>query len=165
MRRMKLRRARWLAAACSRPRRLATLLGVTLSCAASAVAAAEPLDVTVGYQTNVTPAQAAIHEHAYEHASGARIDWRKFDSGSDVVAAMASGDVQIGYAGSSPTTTAFTRHLPLELFYVAQFIGADEALVVRNGSGIGTPAALAGRTIATPFISTSHYALLAALRH
>ncbi len=141
------------------------LAAVLLLARISACAAAEPLDVTIGYQTNVTPAQAAISEHAYERASGAAIDWRKFDSGSDVVAAMASGDVQIGYAGSSPATTAFSKHLPLEVFYVAQLTGTDEALVIRNGSGISNPAGLVGRKIATPFISTSHYALLGALRH
>lgn len=147
---------------------LGSLKAIILAASVLAVAApafADSLNVTIGYQTNVTPAQAAITEGAYEKASGAAIDWRKFDTGADVITAVASGDVQIGYVGSSPTTAAISRKLPIEVFYVAQLIGTDEELVVRNGSGITKPADLIGRKIAVPFISTSHYSLLGALKH
>lgn len=96
--------------------RLPAAVAAVTSCAP---AFADDLRVTMGYQTNVTPAQAAISEHAYEKAAAAAIDWRKFDAGSDVVAALASGDVQIGYVGSSPTAAALSRALPIEIFYVA----------------------------------------------
>lgn len=36
---------------------------------------------------------------------------------------------------------------------------------MRNGSGIDKPEDLIGKTIATPFVSTSHYSLLGALKH
>jgi taurine transport system substrate-binding protein len=36
---------------------------------------------------------------------------------------------------------------------------------VRSGSGIKTPADLAGKTVAVPFVTTPHYSLLAALKH
>jgi taurine transport system substrate-binding protein len=146
-------------------RLMPSLLGLVAAATLSVAAYADPLQVTIGYQTNVTPAQAAITEGAYEKASGANIDWRKFDTGPDVVTAVASGDVQIGYVGSSPTTAAISHRLPIEIFYVAQLIGTDEALVVRNGSGIVKPSDLVGKKIAVPFISTSHYSLLAALKH
>jgi taurine transport system substrate-binding protein len=48
---------------------------------------------------------------------------------------------------------------------VSAQINAAEALVVRNGSGIDKPEDLIGKTIATPFVSTSHYSLLGALKH
>jgi taurine transport system substrate-binding protein len=35
-----------------------------------------------------------------------RINWRQFGGGGDVIRAMASGDVQIGEAGSSPIAAA-----------------------------------------------------------
>ena len=41
--------------------------------------------------------------------------------------------------------------------------GDNEALVARNGSGINTIADLKGKRIGTPFASTAHYSLLAAL--
>ena len=44
-------------------------------------------------------------------------------------------------------------------------IGQAEALVARNGSGIEKVADLVGKKVAVPFVSTTHYSLLAALKH
>jgi taurine transport system substrate-binding protein len=137
--------------------------------AAASLAAAsfftQAADVTVAYQTTVDPAKVAQADGAYEKAANAKIDWRKFDNGADVIAAIASGDVQIGYLGSSPLTAAITRKVPVETFLIATQIGAAEALVARDGSGIKTPQDLIGKKIAVPFVSTGHYSLLAALKH
>ncbi|TJZ74188.1 taurine ABC transporter substrate-binding protein [Chitiniphilus eburneus] len=122
-------------------------------------------DVTIAYQTTVEPAKVAQADGAYEKASGAKIDWRKFESGAEVITAVASGDVQIGYVGSSPLAAAASRSLPIQTFLIAAQIGSAEALVVRNGAGIAKPADLAGKKIAVPFVSTTHYSLLAALKH
>lgn len=122
-------------------------------------------DFTVAYQTTVDPAKVAQADGAYEKATGSKISWRKFDNGADVITAIASGDVQIGYLGSSPLTAAATRKVPVETFLIATQIGAAEALVARNGSGINSPQDLIGKKIAVPFVSTGHYSLLAALKH
>ncbi|MGF6397382.1 taurine transport system substrate-binding protein [Pseudomonas frederiksbergensis] len=132
---------------------------------ASASFLAQAADVTVAYQTTVDPAKVAQADGTYEKATNATIDWRKFDSGADIIAAIASGDVQIGYLGSSPLTAAITRKVPVETFLIATQIGAAEALVARDGSGIKTPQDLIGKKIAVPFVSTGHYSLLAALKH
>ncbi|MNZ97960.1 Taurine-binding periplasmic protein precursor [compost metagenome] len=110
------------------------------------------------------PAKVAQVNGDYEKASKASIDWRKFDSGADVITAVASGDVQIGYLGSSPLAAAATRKLPVETFLIATQIGAAEALVARDGAGINSPQDLVGKKIAVPFVSTGHYSLLAALK-
>ena len=138
-----------------------------LLAAASLAAAsffAQAADVTVAYQTTVDPAKVAQADGAYEKATNAKIDWRKFDNGADIIAAIASGDVQIGYLGSSPLTAAITRKVPVQTFLIATQIGAAEALVARDGSGIKTPQDLVGKKIAVPFVSTGHYSLLAALK-
>ncbi|MBC9248896.1 taurine ABC transporter substrate-binding protein [Pseudomonas alcaligenes] len=127
--------------------------------------AAQAADFTVAYQTTVDPAKVAQADGDYEKASKAEIDWRKFDSGAEVITAVASGDVQIGYVGSSPLAAAATRQLPVETFLIATQIGAAEALVARDGSGIKSPQDLIGKKIAVPFVSTGHYSLLAALKH
>lgn len=127
--------------------------------------AAQAADFTVAYQTTVDPAKVAQAEGAYEKASKAEIDWRKFDSGAEVITAVASGDVQIGYVGSSPLAAAASRQLPIQTFIIATQIGAAEALVARDGSGIDKPEDLAGKKVAVPFVSTGHYSLLAALKH
>jgi len=139
-----------------------------LLAAASLAAAsffAQAADVTVAYQTTVDPAKVAQADGTYEKATNAKIDWRKFDNGADIIAAIASGDVQIGYLGSSPLTAAITRKVPVQTFLIATQIGAAEALVARDGSGIKTPQDLVGKKIAVPFVSTGHYSLLAALKH
>lgn len=126
---------------------------------------AHAADFTVAYQTTVDPAKVAQADGAYEKASHAKIDWRKFDSGAEVITAVASGDVQIGYVGSSPLAAAATRQLPIQTFLIATQIGDAEALVARNGAGIAKPEDLVGKKIAVPFVSTGHYSLLAALKH
>jgi taurine transport system substrate-binding protein len=144
--------------------RLATAL---LGLAALGLANAAHADQTVviGYQTGTDPAKVPEAEGTYEKASGYKIDWRKFDTGAEVVTALASGSIQVGYVGSSPAAAAATREIPVKVFYVAALLGESEELVVRNGSGITSPADLKGKKIATPFVSTSHYSLLAALKH
>ena len=134
---------------------------LTLAGAAMFVQAA---DLTVAYQTTVDPAKVAQVDGRYEQASKASIDWRKFDNGADVITAVASGDVQIGYLGSSPLAAAASRKLPVETFLIATQIGAAEALVARDGAGINSPQDLVGKKVAVPFVSTGHYSLLAALK-
>jgi taurine transport system substrate-binding protein len=141
------------------------LLAALSLATASFFAQAASSDVTVAYQTNVDPAKVAQADGAYEKATDAKINWRKFDNGADIIAAIASGDVQIGYLGSSPLTAAITRNVPVETFLIATQIGGSEALVARNGSGINGPQDLVGKKVAVPFVSTGHYSLLAALKH
>lgn len=126
---------------------------------------AQAADLVVGFQTGIDPSKVPQADGAYEKATGQNIDWRRFNSGPEVVAALASGDVQIGNLGSSPLAAAASRKLPIVAFIVSAQINSAEALVVRNGSGIDKPEDLKGKTIATPFVSTSHYSLLGALKH
>ncbi|MCX5479087.1 taurine ABC transporter substrate-binding protein [Kaistia geumhonensis] len=126
---------------------------------------AEEKTLTIAYQTVVEPSKIPQADGTYEQATGARIDWRKFDSGADVIAAIASGAVDIGYVGSSPLAAAASRELPIETIFVVGIIGESEALVARNGSGIESGKDLVGKKVAVPFVSTTHYSLLAALKH
>jgi len=73
------------------------LLPLTIGLAATAHAQT----VTIGVQSMFAPWKNAIAEKEFEKATGWDIQWRNFDSGGDVMLAMASGDVQIGVAGSS----------------------------------------------------------------
>ncbi|MFJ4440782.1 taurine ABC transporter substrate-binding protein [Pseudomonas sp. NPDC089422] len=141
--------------------RLLLAPAVVLSFGLSAAAHAET--VTIGIQSMYAPWKNAIAEQAFEKATGWDIQWRNFDSGGDVMMAMASGDVQIGVAGSSPIASAVSRGVGIEVFWVLDNIANAEALVVRNGSGINAPQDLAGKTVAVPFVSTTHFHTLFAL--
>lgn len=118
--------------------------------------------INIGYQTVVEPSKVPQADGEYEKATNAHINWRKFDSGADVIAAIASGDLDIGYVGSSPLAAAASRELPIETFFVVGLIGESEALVARDAASIKD---LVGKKVAVPFVSTTHYSLLAALKH
>ncbi len=124
---------------------------------------ADAVNVTVAYQTSAEPAKVAQADNSFAKESGASVDWRKFDSGAGVLRALASGDVQIGNIGSSPLAVAAAQKLPIEAFLLASQLGNSEALVVKKT--ITSPEDLIGKRIAVPFISTTHYSLLAALKH
>ncbi|ORM53837.1 taurine ABC transporter substrate-binding protein [Pantoea conspicua] len=144
---------------------MAVTVRLTLLAAALALLAfrADAVNVTVAYQTSAEPAKVAQADNRFASESGASVDWRKFDSGAGVLRALASGDVQIGNIGSSPLAVAAAQKLPIEAFLLASQLGNSEALVVKKN--IATPQDLIGKRIAVPFISTTHYSLLAALKH
>src|SRR5262249_19544228 len=75
-----------------------------------------------------------------------------------------SGDVQVGYVGSSPFAAATSRGLEVKAFYLSSISGIDEALVVRNGSGIASLSDLKGKKLAAAPVSTDHYQLLALIK-
>ncbi len=143
---------------------LGVLLGAGLA-VASFVATAQAADkeVTIGYQLVYNPWKVAIVDGAIEKATGYEINWKKFDSGAKVINAMASGDVQIAMAGSSPIAAGVSRGLPIELFWIVEDIASAEALVVRDGSGITAPQDLKGKKLGVPFVSTTHFHTLFAL--
>ena len=110
------------------------------------------------------PSSVAIANGEFEKATGVKIDFRRFNSGAEIFAAIASGDVQVGYVGSSPFAAATSRGLDVKAFYLASISGVDEALVVRNGSGINSLADLKGKKLAAAPVSTDHYQLLALIK-
>ncbi|MER7942593.1 ABC transporter substrate-binding protein [Streptomyces sp. NPDC094473] len=93
------------------------------------------------------------------------IKWIKFDSGATVNTAFVSGAVDLAAIGSSPVARGLSEplNIPYKVTWVLDVAGDNEALVARNGSGIKDVKDLAGHKVATPFSSTSHYSLLAAL--
>lgn len=129
----------------------------------SFAAAAQDKTVTFAYQDMMTPIRVLMESGKLESETGYKIKWVKFGGGGDVIRAMSSGDVDMGEAGSSPVAAAASQGLPIKLFWILDDIANAEQLVARNGSGIKTIADLKGKTVAVPFVSTSHYQLMYAL--
>ncbi len=94
-----------------------------------------------------------------------KITWTKFDSGASVNTAFVAKSVDIAAIGSSPVARGLSA--PLNIDYKVAFVldvaGDNEALVARDGAGITDVAGLRGKKVGTPFASTAHYSLLAAL--
>lgn len=93
------------------------------------------------------------------------IKWVKFDSGADVNTAFIAKELDFGALGSSPVARGLSAplNIPYSVAFVLDVAGDNEALVARNGSNINSIADLKGKRVATPFASTAHYSLLAAL--
>ena len=132
---------------------------------ATGAAIAQPKkEVTIAHQDMLVPLRIVQESGELERTTGYKINWRMFGGGGDVIKAMASGDVQIGEAGSSPITAAASQGQDVRLFWILDDIGDAEALIVRNGSGINGVKDLKGKKVATPFVSTSHYQLMVAMK-
>ncbi|WP_324795951.1 ABC transporter substrate-binding protein [Streptomyces cyaneofuscatus] len=96
---------------------------------------------------------------------GYQIKWTKFDSGASINTAFVAGSVDLAAIGSSPVARGLSEplNIPYQVTWVLDVAGENEALVARNGSKVSSVKDLEGKKVATPFSSTSHYSLLAAL--
>jgi len=131
----------------------------------SVAAKADDKTVVIGHFGNPTPMQLVAATEELGKATGYKIEWRKFQSGTDVIAAMASGDIKLAELGSSPFAIAATQGVDLQLFMISDGIGSAEALIARNGTGIEKIEDLKGKKVATPLGSTSHFSLMGALEN
>ncbi|MFJ4868957.1 ABC transporter substrate-binding protein [Streptomyces sp. NPDC088757] len=94
------------------------------------------------------------------------ISWIKFDSGASVNQAFLGKSLDIAALGSSPFARGVSggSPIPYKVAWILDVAGENESLVARKETGITEVAGLKGKKIATPFASTSHYSLLAALK-
>jgi taurine transport system substrate-binding protein len=122
--------------------------------------------IRIGYQTFPSGDLIVKNNKWLEEAlPDYNIKWTKFDSGADVNTAFIAKELDFGALGSSPVARGLSAplNIPYKVAFVLDVAGDNEALVARNGSGINTIADLKGKRVGTPFASTAHYSLLAAL--
>ncbi|MEU8199899.1 ABC transporter substrate-binding protein [Streptosporangium sp. NPDC049046] len=123
-----------------------------------------PATLRIGYQLIPNGDLIVKDQQWLEKAlPNTKIVWSKFDSGGDVNTAMIAGSLDIGLAGSSPVTRGLSAplNIPYRVPWIFDVIGDNEALVARGG--VTDVKGLAGKRVAAPFASTTHYSLLAAL--
>ena len=84
----------------------------------------------------------------------------QFNNGGDLMTAMASGDVDVGYVGISPVLSSVSAGVPVKIISAAQVEGSG--IVVTNDSHIDDAKDLAGKTVATPGEASIQHVLLAA---
>ena len=122
--------------------------------------------IRIGYQTFPSGDLVVKNSRWLEEAlPDYNIKWIKFDSGADVNTAFIAKELDFGALGSSPVARGLSAplNIPYKVAFVLDVAGDNEALVARNDTGIDTIAQLKGKRVATPFASTAHYSLLAAL--
>ncbi|CAN7526592.1 taurine ABC transporter substrate-binding protein [Variovorax paradoxus] len=140
------------------------VLATTLAALCGSAFAQQAKELTFAHQDMLVPLRLVMESGEVEKATGYKINWRMFSGGGDVIRAMASGDVQMGETGSSPLTAAASQGQDIKLFWISADIANAEALIARNASGINSMKDLAGKKVATPFVSTAHYQLMAGMK-
>ena len=82
----------------------------------------------------------------------------QFNNGGDLMTAMASGEVDVGYVGIAPVLSSVEKGVPVKVISSAQTDGSG--IVVTKDSGITSAADLKGKNIATPGEASIQYVLL-----
>ena len=82
----------------------------------------------------------------------------QFNNGGDLMTAMASGEVDVGYVGIAPVLSSVAKGVPVKVVSSAQTEGSG--IIVTNDSGITSAADLKGKSIATPGEASIQYVLL-----
>ncbi|WP_407409689.1 ABC transporter substrate-binding protein [Methanobrevibacter sp.] len=82
----------------------------------------------------------------------------QFNNGGDLMTAMASGEVDVGYVGIAPVLSSVEKGVPVKVISSAQTEGSG--IVVTSESGITSAADLKGKSIATPGEASIQYVLL-----
>lgn len=122
------------------------------------------MKVIIGHFGDPEPYKSIVADGSLEKATGWTIEWRKFNSGAEVNAAMASGSMVISEIGSVPLAAGASQGVDYQMIGLSNAIGASESLITRNGAGINKPADLKGKKVAVPVGSTAHFSLMGALK-
>jgi NitT/TauT family transport system substrate-binding protein len=101
---------------------------------------------------NALPLDLGIQKGFFEK-QGIEIKKTTFQSGNDIVLALANHNGDIGYIGYVPAMIARTQGIPVTVVAASEDEGATEDsnwqdVLVRGSSSIKTPADLAGKTVA-----------------
>ena len=116
-------------------------------------------EVTIGYLPSdhdaalfVADAQGKFQEN------GINTKLVQFNNGGDLMTAMASGDVDVGYVGITPVLSSIANGVPVKVISAAQTEGSG--IVVAKDSGIDSVSDLSGKKIATPGEASIQHMLL-----
>ena len=143
----------------------AAVAGAALLSGAQAMAG----DLTVGYFLEwPMPFQYAKVQGTYEKELGVKINWRSFDTGTAMSAAMASGDVQISVSqGVPPFVVATSAGQDLLAVDVAVSYADNDNCVVAEALEIDKTNAgeLAGKRVGVPIGTAAHYGFLKQMEH
>jgi taurine transport system substrate-binding protein len=132
--------------------------------AGSDAAEALPSVVNIGVIAG-GPESAILVQEKFLESLGVEANIVTYSAGTDINNAIVSGDVDLACFGSSPIALGIANGISYKAVFVSYLEGGNiEALAVKKEAGVSTVADLKGKTIATPFGTTSHYALLNALK-
>ncbi|MBE6500111.1 MAG: ABC transporter substrate-binding protein [Methanobrevibacter thaueri] len=116
-------------------------------------------EVTIGYLPSDHDAALFVADAQGQYrANGINTKLVQFNNGGDLMTAMASGDVDVGYVGITPVLSSIAKGVPVKVISAAQIEGSG--IVVDKDSGIKSVSDLEGKKIATPGEASIQYMLL-----
>jgi taurine transport system substrate-binding protein len=131
--------------------------------------AASAEEITVAYFLEwPMPFQYAKEMGTYDKEMGVKVNWRAFDTGTAMSAAMASGDVHLSVSqGVPPFVVATSAGQDLQTLDVAVSYADNDNCVVASALEIDKTNAgeLAGKKVAVPLGTAAHYGFLKQMNH
>ena len=117
--------------------------------------------VKIGYLPSDHDAALFVADaQGYYKDKGINIEMVQFNNGGDLMTAMASGDVDVGYVGISPVLSSVSAGVPVKVISAVQTEGSG--IIVSDDSDIDDADDLDGKTVATPGEASIQHVLLAA---
>ena len=115
--------------------------------------------VTIGYLPSDHDAALFVaDQQGLYKAKGIETELVQFNNGGDLMTAMASGKVDVGYVGISPVLSSVEKGVPVKVISAAQNEGSG--IIISNNSGISAASDLNGKNVATPGEASIQYVLL-----
>lgn len=115
--------------------------------------------VTIGYLPSDHDAALFVADAQGKYAeNGINTKLVQFNNGGDLMTAMASGDIDVGYVGITPVLSSIEKGVPVKVISAAQTEGSG--IVVAKNSEINSVSDLAGKKIATPGEASIQHMLL-----
>lgn len=126
-------------------------------------------EITVAYFLEwPMPMLASKADGTFEEELGVKINWRSFETGTAMSAAMASGDVQLAVSqGLPPFVVAASAGQDLQVIDIAVSYSDNDNCVVHTDLEIDKDSAdeLAGKKVAVPLGTAAHYGFLRQMDH
>lgn len=115
--------------------------------------------VTIGYLPSDHDAALFVADAQGKFAeNGINTKMVQFNNGGDLMTAMASGEVDVGYVGITPVLSSIEKGVPVKVISAAQTEGSG--IVVAKNSDISSVSDLAGKKVATPGEASIQHMLL-----
>lgn len=143
---------------------IATIAASTVGLPSAVLAANTKARLGHFASTNQQNYSRAIGSMQKEMGPDVDVSYIGVSAGPQILAAMASGEMDLCNLGSSPMIVGFAKGLPITMVSIHKIIKAAEALVVKPDQGIETIADIKGKRIGLPFNTTVHFALLAGMK-
>lgn len=99
----------------------------------------------------------AKYNKTYEK-NGLNVETVPISTGSNIVDAVASGDVDVGYVGITPVMQGISKGIPIKVIGSVNMVGSG--IVVQPNSTITSPEDLRNKKIASPGVSSIQQVLL-----